>query len=152
MINIHYYYIICRREDLPWVFLCKRKESKRMCQKTTATDDAGLHDVTLSCASLKVHILLKWLVCVSLRGRENRSTTVEQLVSSDHHKLLCLYLTLMATLLYWGQQAETMLSTASAVTTGWGGKEKLWPATILICVQWWQTMLMAALQQSFPLY
>lgn len=55
--------------------------------------------------------------------RENRSTTVE--LSPDHHKLLCLHLTLTATLLYEGQQAETMLSTTSVVTAGWGGKEKL---------------------------
>ena len=56
-------------------------------------------------------------------GRENRSSTVEQSVSSDHHKLLCLHLTLPATLLYAGLHATSCFSTGSIVTTGQGVKK-----------------------------
>lgn len=84
--------------------------------------DAGLHDVTFSRARSQGSHAAEMISVHSQRGRENRGTTVEQLVSSDHHKLLCLHLTLPATLLYWGQHAKSSFSVVSVATTGWGGK------------------------------
>lgn len=74
---------------------------------------------------------LKWLVCISRRGRENRGTIREQLVSSDRHKLLCLHLTRTATHFI---EAETRRSTVSVVTTECRVKKekKNWQATRLI--------------------
>lgn len=62
--------------------------------------DTGLHDVTLSCARSQGSRAAEVINVHLQGGRENRSTVVEQSVSSDRHKLLCLHLTLPATPLY----------------------------------------------------
>lgn len=61
-------------------------------------------------------------------GREGRGTTVEQSVSSDPHKLLCLHLTLTAMLLSWGQQAKSSFHTFKCYNHMTVKKHKLWPA------------------------
>lgn len=72
-----------------------RKETKRMCQKMTAIDVAGRTWCHVElCKVSRFTCCLKWLVCVSQGGRQDRRTIGEQLVSCDHHKLLCLHLTL----------------------------------------------------------